>query len=146
VTVTSYCSPSLAQPSPAERELVRYTLVTSERPTDRQPWPSACLEHTHSHCEPYQTACLDTLPPNSTPINRPARAPSPLARCRETRYSIVKPCEPSPLAPAPSTSPTSPPAASSDLFQPPDTPGKRKTHFHTLLTSGIRQPAASSCC
>jgi hypothetical protein len=93
----SSSSNQLAQPSPAERELVRYS--RHERPTDRQPCPSAhCPPATLLHCAQDQTARLDTA---ANTINRPVRALTPLTRRSSTRYSIVKPCEPSPLAPTP---------------------------------------------
>jgi hypothetical protein len=92
----SSSSNQLAQPSPAERELVRYS--RHERPTDRQPSWLAAHPSTPIHCEQDQTARLDTT---ANITSHPARAPTPLTRRSSTRYSIVKPCEPSPLAPAP---------------------------------------------
>jgi len=69
------CSSSnqLAQPSPAERELVRYS--RHERPTDRQP----C-----AHCPPYYTHPLWPTP-DRPPRHRRQHHQSPIPR-RDTAH------------------------------------------------------------
>lgn len=148
MTVTSYCSPSLAQPSPAERELVRYTLVTSERPTDRQPWPSAHLEHTHIHREPYQTACLETLLRQNFPsIAQPAPRHRSPAAVRRDIASSSQALRASPLRLRQHRAPLQrvrPPPVTSSTLQ--TRPANAEPTFTRSSLLAFDSPAASSCC